>query len=242
MRDIFGVQGGTMDPFQELIEQGKQFFENRDYGKAEGYFRQALRTGGRFADIHHMLGVIYHAEGKFESAIQSFREALKINPNYTEAVLNLAVLYNDLGKYEEAKKLYAGLSKKSKSSENEIEPVLKGKISNMHADLGDIYHTAGCFEMAAGEYQKALQLSPGFSDIRTKLGIVLRESANMERSVQELKTAIKDRPNYLFAKIQLGISYYSGGKIKEAKKEWEGVLKENPDNESAKTYLKLCEK
>lgn len=231
-----------MDTIQELVKLGKECFESKDYGNAERYFRKILKANDRFADIHNLLGVICHLEGKFESAIQSFEEALKINPHYTEALLNLAVLYNDLGRFQEAKKLYTQFKKKADGGSKEIEPVLRGKLSNRHAELGDTYRSIGLYKHAAEEYQKALALNPAYADIRTKLGIALREGGQLAASIQELKKVCQDKPNYLPGRIQLGITCYSMGKPAEAKKEWEAVLKKDPDNESAKTYLKLCGK
>jgi len=231
-----------METFQELVELGKQCFENKDYGRAERYLRQVLTHNKGYADVHNMLGVICHIEGKFESAMDCFKEALKLNPHYTEAVLNLAVLYNDLGKYQEAKKLYGNLQKKKGNSSHDIEPVLKGKLSNMHADVGDTYRSVGLYKHAVEEYKKALALNPAYVDIRTKLGIALRELGQLESSLKELKTVAKEDPRYIMAKIQLGITHYSLKKLSEAKKEWESVLHQDPENESAKMYLRLCQK
>ena len=231
----------VMDNIQELVQLGKNFFESKEYSKAERYFKQVLRFNKRYADIHNMLGIINHIEGKFNSAIDSFKEAIKINPKYTEALLNLAVLYNDLGEYKEAKKIYSALQKnpQGKKQEKEIEPVLKGKLSNMHADIGDVYRSLGLYDFAAEEYNKGLLLNPDYIDIRTKLGTVLRESGQPAESVKELKTVLKNDPKYAHARIQLGVTYYSQKKFNEAKKEWGTVLKQDPTNESAKMYIRL---
>ncbi|OGQ04944.1 MAG: hypothetical protein A2W61_01425 [Deltaproteobacteria bacterium RIFCSPLOWO2_01_44_7] len=231
-----------METFQELVELGKQCFENKDYGRAERYLRQVLTHNKGYADVHNMLGVICHIEGKFESAMDCFKEALKLNPHYTEAVLNLAVLYNDLGKYQEAKKLYGNLQKKKGNSSHDIEPVLKGKLSNMHADVGDTYRSVGLYKHAVEEYKKALELNSSYVDIRTKLGVALREAGNIAGAIKEFKQVIKEDSRYQMARIQLGVAYYSSGDLKEAKKEWEAVLKQDPENESAKIYLRLCGK
>lgn len=231
-----------MEPTQEFVELGKKCFENRDYPNAERYLRKVLESNNRFADIHNLLGVVCHLEGKFESAIASFEEALKINPNYTEALLHLAVLYNDLGRFAEAKKLYTRLKKKTDGKTRDIEPVLKGKLSNMHAQLGDTYRSIGLYPQAAEEYRKALDLNPTYADIRTKLGAALREMGKHADSAKELKRVLQAAPGYLLARVQLGITCYAMGKGADAKKEWEAVLKKDPANESAKTYLKLCSK
>ncbi len=230
-----------MDNTQEWVDLGKQCFENKDYLRAERYLRQVVQANCRYADVLNMLGVINHIEGKFEAAIGAFKEALKINPRYTEAVLNLAVLYNDLGRYQDAKKLYTNLHKKEKETTDDIEPVLKGKLSNMHAEIGDVYRSIGLFKFAVAEYKKALDLNPSYVDIRTKMGVALREAGALEASLKELRIVVKEDARYIMARIQLGITFYSLKKIADAKKEWDAVLKQDPDNESAKMYLRLCD-
>jgi len=225
---------------EELVLKGKAYFERRDYSKAEVYLKQAIKKGINYADVFNMLGVIEHIEGRFGEAISMFKNALKINPHYTEAILNLAVLYNDLGNYDEARGLYERLEQSKKGDERQkIEPVIKGKLSNLHASIGDIYRGLGLHSHAIEEYKKALDLNPDYIDIRTKLGISLRESGKIEESIKELKRVLKKDPRYTTALVQLGVSYYSLRKIDEARKKWMEAAKRDPNDEYSKMYLKL---
>jgi tetratricopeptide (TPR) repeat protein len=226
---------------QELVDEGRKHFESRNYSQAERYFLQTLSKGAEYADVLNMLGVIYHAAGKFNDSIACFQQALAINPNYTEAVLNLAVLRNDLGDYKEAKELYKRIGGKKKKSK-EMNSVLKGKISNMHMGLGDTYSGIGHYKEAIEEFKKALVLNPNYKDIRTKLGICYRENNQKDLSIKELAKAVKENPNYTPARIQLGLSYYSAKHVKKAEREWKEVLKRDKKNETVKIYLRLCEK
>ena len=225
----------------EQVAIGKQYFDKKDYHRAENYLRQVVKKGTKYADVFNMLGVIEHIDGKFNSSIKMFKEALKINPNYTEALLNLAVLYNDLGHYGEAKKLYTNLHKGKGAKHRGIDPVLKGKLSNLHANIGDIYRSLGLYTHAIDEYSKALTLNLGYVDIRTKLGISYRENGDLQKSLTELKKVVKSDPKYVHARIQLGVTYYSMKKLTEAKKQWKDAVKRDPDNEYAAMYLRLAE-
>ncbi len=227
---------------QQMVESGKEHFEHKEYAKAEHCFKTVLAKQPNYADVVNLLGVIYHIEGKFDSAMELFERSLKINPRYTEAILNLAVLYNDLGRYKDAKKLYTQLRNNQSVKHKHIEPVLKGKLSNLHADIGDIYRNLGLFNYAIEEYKKALGLNPQYVDIKTKLGIAYRENKQLKESLLELTEASKMDSRYITSKIQLGVTYYSLGKMNDAKKSWNAVLHKEPENEFAKMYLKLCEK
>jgi tetratricopeptide (TPR) repeat protein len=229
-----------METLRELLSIGKQYFESRQYSQAENHFRRIIDNGGKYADVFNMLGVISHAESRFSEAMKFFVEALKINPNYTEATLNLAVLYNDLGKYDDARKLYARINAGSKAGTAHIEPVLRGKLSNLHADIGDIYKSIGLYMQSVDEYRKALELNPGYIDIRTKLGQALREKGRLGDSEKELKTVIRANKKYAPALLELGMTYYVMKKIPAAKKSWKAAVAVDAGNELARMYMRLC--
>lgn len=224
---------------RELVEEGKRHFESRNYERAEQLFLKTLKGGARYADVLNMLGVLYHAQGKFNDSIACFQQALSINPNYTEAILNLTVLRNDLGEYKEAKALYKRIQQKQKKPDG-MNPVLRGKIANMHSGIADTYAGIGHLKEAIEEYKKALALCPDYKDIKTKLGICYRENNQKEQAIKELSEITRKFPDYLPARIQLGLSYYVTGKVKPASKEWEEVLKRDKENETARLYLRLC--
>ncbi|MFA4873830.1 MAG: tetratricopeptide repeat protein [bacterium] len=230
-----------METLRDLIARGKQHFDSKQYEHAEDYLRRAVEKDAHYADVFNMLGVIAHFGGKFSSAIELFEKALTINPRYTEAILNLAVLYNDLGQYDKAKGLYARLRGKPGKGDGHIEPVLRGKLSNLHADIGDIYRSIGLYPHAIEEYRKALLLNPAYFDIRTKLGQALREAGKPRDSLAELKSVLRAKSAYSPALVQLGVTYYTMEKIPDAKKAWKTALKKEPENPYASMYLRLCE-
>jgi tetratricopeptide (TPR) repeat protein len=223
-----------------LIDQGKNFLANQAYKKAESIFVKIVSNNKKFADVYNMLGVIYHQTGQFEKAISHFKNALEINPNYTEAMLNLSVLYNDLGEYKLSKKLLNDAQKLNKSSyKDKLAPLVKAKLSNQHADLGDTYRGLGLYPQAITEFKKALELAPHFYDIRNRLGICLREDNKKAQAIKEFQKIVKEKPSYLDAQIQLGVTLFSSGKKLEAAKLWLKLAKAHPENELVNMYLEL---
>ena len=222
-----------------MLEEGREKFLAREFPAAEKVLEQVCSELSGFADVHNMLGVIWHDQGKFAKALEAFEQALKINPAYTEACLNLAVTYNDLGMYHEARAVYARASQGAAEDSGNIDPFVKGKLSNMHADLADVYSALGQFQEAILEYRKALAMRPDFADIRTSLGKALREVGRKEDAIKELTEAKSQRPKYAAAGVQLGLTWYTLGRSEDARNEWNAVLTYDPQNSHARMYLRL---
>jgi tetratricopeptide (TPR) repeat protein len=222
---------------------GKEAFEHKDYDKAEKYLTRVVEVGHEFADVHNMLGIIFHQQGKFEKAVQSFEHALKINPNYTDASMNLAVIYNDMGRLDEAKHVYtdAKARAQTKATPTGLDPFSLGKLSNLHKDIADIYSSVGMYDEAIEEYATALKINPDFVDIRTKLGIALRDSGRYDDALGHLTRVTSERPDYLPGHLALALCYFRMGKNKEAKDVWNEVMKSDPKNKIASFYLKMIE-
>ena len=117
-----------------------------------------------FADVWNMLGVIHHEHNRFVEAEGAFAEALKINPSYTDAALNLAITLDEPASTRRAREVYAKAIARTRSEPRAIDPFAKGKIANMHADLGAAYAAVGLYPESVREYMNALTLCPTFVD------------------------------------------------------------------------------
>jgi tetratricopeptide (TPR) repeat protein len=226
---------------RELVARGRTHYENGEYTEAAACFEEVLREKAPYADVYDMLGVIYHQDGRLAEAEQMFNEALRINPSYTEAALNLVVTCNDLGKYAEAKEIYEKAMAASKRAPRELDPFAKGKIANMHADVGSAYRAVNLYEEAAREYEQALALCPTFVDIRTQLGNTLREMGDVTGAIRELERVRAENPRFVAGRLKLGLVYYAAARRDDAAAEWRAVLAADAENREAKMYLALLD-
>lgn len=227
--------------WSESYELGKKAFEEKNYTDAQMYLEEVLKEKDNFADVDNMLGFIHYTAGRHEAAIKYFEKALKINPNYTEVSLNLAVIYNEMGEFDKAQGVYAKAKEADGSSAaSYLDPFAKGKLANMHAEIGTIYHDLNLYKDAVDEYRKAIQLRPSFVDIKNKLGVVYRDMRDYSKAINELKEAITANPDYTPARINIGITYYAMGQIEKAKAEWLKVLHKNPNDKKAQMYMNLA--
>ena len=206
------------------------------------YCFAVIARGAAYADVHHLLGLIYHQMGEFESALHALEKAVEINPGYVEAVLNLAILCNDVGQYERAQQLYAQATEgarggpKDALGDEPLDSFSRGKISNLHAQVGDGYMSCRRPLDAAVEYRRALTLCPTFADLRLKLANALRDAGQRDAALGELRRAV------LAARVALGIAFASAGKIDEALAQWQEILRRDPEHRTAQVYLKLSQK
>jgi tetratricopeptide (TPR) repeat protein len=224
---------------KQTLVLGREHYSKREFDKAEPLLREVLESEDRFADVHDMLGVIAHSRGNFIAAEKHFERALALNPAYTEAALNLAVTYNDRGKYEKAREVYARIQGAPSGVKSGLDPFARGKIANMHADVGQAYADAGLPLEAIVELEKAIELCPHFADLRTRLGSLLREVNEIARAKEQYEAAISTRPNYVLARIQLGVTLLSLGEPDAAAEQWKKVIEIEPENSRAKMYLRM---
>ncbi|MCK9524032.1 MAG: tetratricopeptide repeat protein [Proteobacteria bacterium] len=223
------------------LDKGREYYANRDFERAEPLLLEASHTLTEYADIMNMLGVIYHDRGQVALAQEYFEKALRINPRYTEAALNLAVTYNEQGKYAEAKKIHEHASSLKPDNPHNIEPFARGKITNMHASLGQAYAELGMHAKAIEQYYEALNLSPDFIDIRTRFGQLLRDMGRPEEAKEQFRLAIAKNPKYVPARISLGTTHYAMGHKEKALEQWREAVNIDPQNRTANMYLRMIE-
>jgi tetratricopeptide (TPR) repeat protein len=228
-------------PVTELVSRGRAHYRAGEYTEAAACFEEVLREKAPYADVYDMLGVIYHQEGRLADAEEMFHHALRINPSYTEAALNLVVTCNDMGKYAEAKEIYERAMATSKRAPRELDPFAKGKIANMHADVGAAYRAVALYDEAIREYERALALCPTFVDIRTQLGDTLREMGDVAGAIGELERVRSENPKFIAGRLKLGLGYHAAGRRDEAAAEWRAVLALEPADRTAPMYLALLE-
>ncbi|MCL4557470.1 MAG: tetratricopeptide repeat protein [Deltaproteobacteria bacterium] len=229
---------------REHYKLGKEFFLRNNYDIALQHLLIFEEGNKDYADVYNMLGVIFHLNGKIKDAIKYFESAMRINPGYMEAATNLAVTYNDIGQYEKAKNVLNRAKESSHSgSIKEMEDrLVTSKLSNMHAEIGDLYMEINDGDAAIEEYEKALKLQPTFVDIKTKLAVAFREKGMIAQAIKELEEAKFINADYLPARVNLGIVYYLMSRLDDAVVEWESVLKHDPNNGIARMYLNAARK
>lgn len=244
-----GCESGTTalimdDRAKQQLAIGRELYAKGDWEHAEPELRAVLEFEDRFADVHNMLGVIAHSRGNYIAAERHLESALALNPAYTEAALNLAVTYNDRGKYEQAKELYKRLESipRSGGGEQGLDPYAKGRLANMHAELGNAYVDCGMRDEAIAQFEQAVAMCPSFADLRTRLGSLLRDANALEEAREHYEAALASKPGYVPALVQLGVTLAAMGDMEGAHAKWKAVLEQEPNHVQAKMYLRVSKR
>ena len=229
---------------RRLLERGREHYAANDYEKAARCLSQVMRTKHKFADVYHMLGVIYAHRGLTKRSQALFEEALRLNPGYTEAAVHLALSYNDQGRYEEARKVHQKMlaARKRGASASPVDPYIRGKLANKHAEIALAYEQAGLLAEAIRERERALTLCPSFVDIRSALAGTYRALGDLPSAIREFERVKKENRRLVGPRVQLGMTYLAAGRRADAAREWNEVLELQPDNRFARLYLALTNK
>ncbi len=250
---------------KQHLALGRELYAAGEHVDAELHLRKVIETHDGFADVHNMLGFIYFNRGQHEHALKHFERAVDLNPRYTDAALNLAVLYNELGRYDDAQRVttLAGSGNESARRRmataeagaagqaapasmppaavalDSLDAYVRGKLANLHQELGQAYVAVGLLPRAIVEFEKALELSPTFVDVRTRLGAALMEDGQLEQALDELRAVAETSPQYVPGQVQLGLVLWKLGDVAKAREHWLAAQAIDPDNRSCRLYLSM---
>lgn len=226
-----------------LIRMGKSAFTEADYRRAERHLQEALAGGADYPDIHYTLGLIEHQRGNYRQAVERFGKAVALNPDYTEALLSQSITLNDMGRYEEAREAYdraAGVL--SRQGAPPGENLVRGRVANLHKELGELYLALGRHEEAISQYRKALEIAPEYPDLRVRLVVALREAGRPEEAMAEVDAFLAGAPGSAPALIQKGVLHYIAGNHGLARRSWEEALYRDPLNKTVQVYLNAVDR
>ena len=224
---------------RDALDEARARYQQKDFKAAQPLLEALVEEGLPYADVHNMLGVILHDQGRFPSAKKYFESALAINPRYTEAALNLAVLYNDMGQYADAMTVYSQALSTPARATSQLDPFLEGKIANAYADIATTFLAAGAYEAGIGELQRALKMGPGFVDIRLRLAEALRDTGRLAEAGAELEKILEQKPDWIPARLHYALNLFALGHKSEAQSALENILSEHPHHRRARMYLEM---
>jgi tetratricopeptide (TPR) repeat protein len=187
------------------------------FAKAEARYREILAMDPRHADSLNQLGLIHHAQGLHEAAVEEIGKAIAIRPGVASYHSNLGVALHAGGKLAEAIASYRRAL------------ALDPGYARAHFNLGAALHAKGEFEAAVSHYQHALTLNPQDAQIHNNLGNSFQSQGNLVAAEQAYRAAADLRPDYAEAYNNLGVALAAQGKLGDAAAQYERAVSLRPE-------------
>lgn len=226
---------------EQLIKRAREAYERRDYVAALADLREVAERRPVFADVRNLMGLCLSLLGQPEAALEQFDAALEQNEGYIEAHLNRGITLNELGRFEEGHAAVEAAARYEGEDGGRFRASVSARLANAHAALGDLYLAASAPTSAQQEYRRALELRPGFPDIRNRLGEALLQRGELEEARQEFERVLAGNGRFVRARLNLGLVHYRAGRKEEAREEWEECRSQDPSSPRAQAYLRLLE-
>jgi tetratricopeptide (TPR) repeat protein len=224
---------------ERVLVRARERFAVQDYYGTVHLLEEIVAGGRAFADVHHLLGVSLSLLGQRERALTEFSRALELNPRYLEALIHQGLVLYEMGRDAEAEDSFRRASASLSPSSNGLPAPIAARLANQHAELAEAYAEAGSLDRAVEQYERALELGPGFVDLRYRMARVLLESGRSLEAREALEEVLRTRPNFVDASAALGLAHYLSGDALGARDIWKGCLKRRPENARVEAYLAM---
>jgi tetratricopeptide (TPR) repeat protein len=228
-------QKGLYDKAEEMAEKALQLrsyypeaymnlalslWENGKIGEAEKALNQGLKNVHPFLEGELLLGEIYLAEGKLDSATERFEKIIHAPSSPQDVAYDLEVLATKRDPY---------------NLEN------KAIQSKAHFNLGTIYVQIGEVNQAESHLKQALFLNPNFAEAYANLGILYDHTGRGKEAISLLTKAINlDQKNAVYH-YNLGLAYAKQLNLQSARAEFWTTIQLDPMLSEASEKLRLVD-
>jgi tetratricopeptide (TPR) repeat protein len=224
---------------ERALTRARERFAVQDYYGTVHLLEEIAAGGRAFADVHHLLGVSLSLLGQRDRALAEFARALELNPRYLEALIHQGLVLYEMGRDAEAEDSFRRASASLTPSSNGLAAPIAARLANQHAELAEAYAEAGALDRAVEQYQRALELGPGFVDLRYRMARLLLESGRSLEAREALEEVLRSRPNFVDASAALGLAHYLSGDALGARDIWKKCLQRRPENARVEAYLAM---
>jgi tetratricopeptide (TPR) repeat protein len=224
---------------ERLRARARDRFTVQDYYGAIYLLEEIVATGRAFADVHHLIGVSLSLLGRPEEALVQFARALELNPRYLEALIHQGLILSEWGRSHEAEEAFRRAAESVAPPSEGLPAPVVGRLANQHAELADAYAEAGALGRAIEQYERALELGPGFHDLRYRMARVMLEAGRPLEAREALEAVLLARPNFVDAEAALGLAHFLSGDGVGARDVWRACLARRPENARVEAYLAM---
>ena len=157
-----------------------------------------------------------------------FRKAIELDPSYASAYVDIGLCNMDMVRFGWTASPSEALQKAHDLAQKAL--TIEDSNSAAHRLLGWTYLKWNKYDLAEGEFGRALELNPNDADSYDALGAVRLYTGQMEAAIEAVETAHRFNPNMPASSfVHLGLAYYLTGQYSDAIRTMENSLGKNPN-------------
>lgn len=183
-----------------------RFAPRESFPKAKEAALRALQFDSTLAEAHASLAhVHFEFDHDWPAAEREYKRAIQLDPRYAVAHHWYGGFLSAMGRHEEALQ-QAQLAR----SLDPIAPIIQTWV-------GLRYYFAHNYDKAIAEYDKALELVPGFAPAHWHRGWAYEQTGRFTEGIEEAQLALKSDPQNLLYVASLAHAYAKAGETKKAR-------------------------
>jgi len=184
-----GGKPAQVDPAKQLIVEGSELADKKDYAGAIAKYEQAMQLKPDLFALNGEIGNLYAQMGDKDKAVASYEKLLEKEPTNTDARLAAVEILFE-------KKDVAGAKKM-------LEPMDLTKVTNPNAlyNVGVGFYNAQDTKEAIKYWEKCAELDPKNADAYFQLGTAYLAMKDNAKSEEMFKKVIEIDPNSENAKM-----------------------------------------
>jgi len=237
-----------MDKAIEINNKGVRHFLNREFGKAEECYKEALSMHPEYETALNNMGLLCHQKKEYEQAIDYFEKAIEVKPKETYYI-NAGNAAACLGKMAESESWYVNALEMNSRSVRALECLANlyehNRVPDKAADLwnslaeitGEEKYLIGYVKnlMKRGKYKQALDMlkhrvSKEDSQAWYLAGICEYHLNNYGLAEEALKQALARDPDDKEIRRYLAVTYIAMSEMSKGVAQFDKILKMDPDN------------
>ncbi|MCP4748731.1 MAG: tetratricopeptide repeat protein [Desulfobacteraceae bacterium] len=188
-----------MDSVIDLAAQAQEYIESGNLDDAERIYRKMLTSGPANAHIHHVLGLIYYEQKRYEQARRQVCRAIEINPEQ-------GVYWRSLGDIIQA------LGNVSSAIENyEKSLLLAPHDPDTLLNLGNALHKTGNSRRAIEHFRHVFNQHPDHFQAANNIGKIYYDQGDIKESLTWYGKALTICPDYAEAHFNRAAALLASG-------------------------------
>jgi len=171
------------EQIDNLVKQGEQWFQNKDYERAEELFIEAIKLDVKCLPAYRGLGDTYAAKEQIEEAKETYQFLLQLNPHDDVVMVKLGEISEVQGQLEEAIEYY------------QQAVLVNDSLSTRFYHLAEVLMKVGQPETAKEAIVQAIELepkNPKYLDLLIEIAIICGDQSLAKDSYNELRLVNPD--------------------------------------------------